>query len=945
MGTVFRAWDTTLRRDVAVKILRDRFPVGSGTAHRFLEEAQITGRLQHPGVPPVHQVGALADGRPFLAMKLIQGRTLDELLKERPDPAADRGRFVAVFEQVCQAVGYAHARGVIHRDLKPLNVMVGEFGEVQVMDWGLAKVMGRGDGSDAGRPVEQAASEAESTDPDRTTDWPGAPREPGTRAGSVLGTPAYMAPEQARGEVGRLDARADVFGLGGILCAILTGRPPFVGVESRPAQQLSAAGDLTDAFARLGDSGADPDLVALARRCLDPNPDVRPPDGKAVADAAAAYRTRVEEQLRQAETERAAAEARAAEQRRKRRWQLAATAVFGLLLAGAAGFAWWQDKQATRNDDAIESLIGRSEEALKNDEASTTEFAGAALAEADRRMVDRRGARFRDRAARCAADLSMLRELNDIDNFRTTPIGYKFADSKEVASRWRVAFTRYGIAPAETPAGEAAARVTGSLIRDRLLMALDLWLLYERSLRIREVLRAADPDPYRDAVRDAVATLDKSRMADLAGREMALEQPPAFAVAMGHLSAVPPERRRKILQAALRSRPSDFVLLMELGSSYPDDQREGASERVRWWQAAVALRPANPAARHHLAFALHDNGDLDEAIAACREDIKADPKYAPPHYSLARFLHDQGNVKGAMAEYKKAIELDPTIAFAHTNLGNLHADKGELTAAIAAYREAIRLDPKLVIAQTNLGVALEKHGNLGGAIAAYKKAIEVDPNYAPAHNNLGAVLEKQRDLRGAIAAYREAIRLDPKYAPPHYNLGIVFWKRGELDRAIASFKEAIRIDPTSAPAHTNLGTTLVGKKDVTGALASYQEAIRLDPNNAEAHGSLAFLLAVGPDGVRDGRQAVEHATRACELTGWNDPDFIHTLAAAHAEARDFDKAVEYQKRALSSPSYAKAIGRVGREQLDLYAQKKPYRDAALAAPPREPGPPPREAKN
>src|SRR6516165_5020872 len=142
MGVVYRARDAALDRDVAVKLLTERYPADSPAAQRFLGEARITGQLQHPGIPAVHQVGALADGRPFLAMKLIKGGTLEALLKQRPDPAADRGRLLAVFEAVCQAVGYAHAHRVIHRDLKPANVMVGAFGEVQVMDWGLAKALG-----------------------------------------------------------------------------------------------------------------------------------------------------------------------------------------------------------------------------------------------------------------------------------------------------------------------------------------------------------------------------------------------------------------------------------------------------------------------------------------------------------------------------------------------------------------------------------------------------------------------------------------------------------------------------------------------------------------------------------------------------------------------------------------------------------------------------------
>src|SRR5439155_25280070 len=143
--------------------------------------------------------GTRPDGRPFLAMKLIKGRTLDRLLRDRLDPATDRGRFVAAFEQVCQAVAFAHARQVIHRDLKPDNVMVGPFGEVQVMDWGLAKVLGTANGGhQPAAPVTQETG-AVFTTPTRI------PIGAETDPGRVLGTPAYMAPEQARGEVEKLD--------------------------------------------------------------------------------------------------------------------------------------------------------------------------------------------------------------------------------------------------------------------------------------------------------------------------------------------------------------------------------------------------------------------------------------------------------------------------------------------------------------------------------------------------------------------------------------------------------------------------------------------------------------------------------------------------------------------------------------------------------------------
>ena len=237
MGVVYRARDVALGRDVAVKVLDGRYAADSAVARRFVEEARITARLQHPGIPPVHHVGTLADGSPFLAMKLIRGRTLDVLIRDRPAAPAEPGRLVAIFEAICQAVGFAHAEGVIHRDLKPANVMVGAFGEVQVMDWGLAKVCRVGTGAEGPGPTPG---------PDETA------------AGSVLGTPAYMPPEQAAGAVNRVDARSDVFGLGGILCALLTGRPPFSGGDIESTRLLAARGDVKDAFGRLdGCAGVD----------------------------------------------------------------------------------------------------------------------------------------------------------------------------------------------------------------------------------------------------------------------------------------------------------------------------------------------------------------------------------------------------------------------------------------------------------------------------------------------------------------------------------------------------------------------------------------------------------------------------------------------------------------------------------------------------------------
>jgi tRNA A-37 threonylcarbamoyl transferase component Bud32 len=290
MGEVWRGRDTVLARAVALKVLRERVFADGGARARFAEEARHVSGLEHPSIVPVYDLGELPDGRPFFVMKLVHGPTLAELLAARATPAEDLPRWVGVFEQVCDAVAFAHARDLIHRDLKPSNVMLGEFGEVLVMDWGIAKALAAGP-----QPAPAPASAVQlSPEAGGAATDPGGPE---TVPGQAKGTPAFMAPEQARGEAGRVGKASDVFGLGGILCVTLTGQPPYT--DARQA----LAGDVAGAFARLDGCGADAELVALAKACLAAEPEARPADAAEVAGRVRHYRDEVAARQAQAERE------------------------------------------------------------------------------------------------------------------------------------------------------------------------------------------------------------------------------------------------------------------------------------------------------------------------------------------------------------------------------------------------------------------------------------------------------------------------------------------------------------------------------------------------------------------------------------------------------------------------------------------------------------------
>ncbi|HUM11931.1 MAG TPA: protein kinase, partial [Myxococcaceae bacterium] len=269
---VWRALDRYLGREVALKELKapgsSEAPAGSGGQTRFLREARLTAQLDHPGIATILELARRQDGTLYAAQKLVRGRTLRAALAQCRT-LADRLPLLPHLVDAAQAMAYAHARGVVHRDLKPSNVMLGPYGETVVVDWGLAKRRGEAE------PAPESAGN--SSTPDLT------------QAGVALGTPSYMSPEQAAGKLEAIDERSDVFSLGAMLYELLTGRPPFEGVDNAQVIEAVRSGRVTPV--RLLCPAAPPELAAVAERALRSDPDGRYPDAGAFASELLAYRT------------------------------------------------------------------------------------------------------------------------------------------------------------------------------------------------------------------------------------------------------------------------------------------------------------------------------------------------------------------------------------------------------------------------------------------------------------------------------------------------------------------------------------------------------------------------------------------------------------------------------------------------------------------------------
>ncbi|MGA8672121.1 MAG: tetratricopeptide repeat protein [Terracidiphilus sp.] len=347
---------------------------------------------------------------------------------------------------------------------------------------------------------------------------------------------------------------------------------------------------------------------------------------------------------------------------------------------------------------------------------------------------------------------------------------------------------------------------------------------------------------------------------------------------------------------ALAMEPNDAHALNNYGQTLA---RSGATDRaIAEFRKAIAVKPEYPEAENNLAFVLAGAGRPGEAIEHYRMAIEEKPAYAEARSNLGHVLTEQGNLDGAVEQFQQALTINPDYAAAHNGLGFALASANRLDGAADEYRRAIEADPKYADAYNNLGVVMARQRRIDEAIEDFNKAIELDPACVGAESNLGHALLAKDRVDEAIPHLARAVGANSNSAELHSDLGAALAERGRLDEAIPEFERALQISPNMVRAQSHLGMALVMKGRAAEGLAQWRKVLQEEPDNPRVLNDAAWLLATSPEGaLRNGKEAVELARHAVQVTSAKEPSVLGTLAAAYGETGEFDKAIEIEQQA------------------------------------------------
>jgi serine/threonine-protein kinase len=912
LGAVFVALDTELHREVALKEMLDHHADDPVSRQRFLVEAEVTGGLEHPGIVPVYGLGAYAGGRPYYAMRFIRGDSLKEAVDRfHRDPALKNDpsrrslelrRLLGRLLDVSNAIEYAHSRGVLHRDIKPGNIIVGKHGETLVVDWGLAKPLGRVDaGHEAGERTLMPSSASGSAE---------------TLPGSALGTPAYMSPEQAAGDLDRLGPRSDVYSLGATLYCLLTGRPPQEGDDIGEVLRKVQRGEFP--LPRQVDPAIDQALEAVCLKAMATQPDDRYGSARALV-----------EEIERWMADEPVSAWREPLSRRAQRWArrnrpLVTAAVAAVLVALAGlGAVLAVQRGANRVLAARNGDLDRANNSLR-DAIQQKDAANSALSEANGRVQARfELAREAIRSFKAGVEEEEALKENRLRRLRDKLLGSA-----------RQFYDKLGdLLKGQTDAASKAVLAEsymelGELI-ERIGQQPEALAAYNKAVAIRRELAAQPGADASGRVKLAEALYglgDEARqLADHAGSLAAFEEATALVEPLARGPGATIEARRALGSA-------HYGVGLALQATEKTTEALAAFRRAREVREALARDSAVPDDRKNLALTyslvgtlLWRTGDLAGALAEQRRyqelmrALSAEhpnvPAYrralAISHNWVGGMLEQSGDLAGALAEQRKYQEM----------FGALAAEE----PAVTEYRR------ELAVSDGCVGCLLQKTGDLAEALAELQRcqALMRDlaaehpevPDYrrllAISHNRVGGVLEQTGDLTAALTELRKHQELCralaaehpavPDYrfelAASHTRVGLLIEVTGDLAGALAEhrrFQELMRALAAEHPdvpdysrelaiSHHRVGGALEKTGDLAGALAEQRRYLELMRALAAKHPEVTdyhYDLAVSHN--RIGGLLEKTGDLSGSLTEQRRfQELMRALAAEHPEAAAF----------------------------------------------------------
>ena len=680
VGIVFLARHKRLKRLVALKTLLAGAYATPQEHARFQREAEAVARLQHPNIVQVYDVGD-NDGRPYFTMEYVANGSLAHKLAGAPHTARQAAQLVATLAAAVQA---AHERGIVHRDLKPANVLLAEDGTPKVTDFGLARQQ-----DDGAIP---------------------------TQTGMTIGTPSYMAPEQARERPDAVGPSADIYALGAILYELLTGRPPFRAATSAETVQQVISQEPAPP-SRLNDQ-VPSDLETICLKCLSKEPLSRYSTAAELANDLVRY-LRGEPIL----ARRAGPAERLVKWMRRNR-SLAASMVSGMLLVNVLLAGLWSIllHRAALN----ESVRGDFREVVEAERKQAWGTARTALERAKARLGDGGPPELQQRVSELERELTFVENLDQIRESREHLDAINPANA-QIAAKYEQAFRKATLLqPRETPA-VVAARIRSSVIAETILVALDDWKMYDkgRQVWLNEVAQLVDPNPVTRKMRDPTVWDDKVALAKCLSTAQIENQSVAFLTLAGMHLADLDEDALPFLQRLQQQYPNDYWINSTLASILYT--HGNSTEAIRYSQAALAIRPASHLAHCKLAASLAGANRLEEGLNEARIAYQLAPTAAENQMFVGHILTSLHRPEEGLPLMIRACEMDPNHADWYVCIGIAHAQQNRHEDAIPLFRHAISIDAKRWSAYEKLRESLQKQGRWKESRLIWQQSLDLNP--------------------------------------------------------------------------------------------------------------------------------------------------------------------------------------------------------------------------